>query len=69
LAIDARRDPRRGLGRCSGSEISWGSIRDAAVLGTQAEIDESHRPGTTTDDAVRLHAIETMARGGYWRTA
>ncbi len=33
-------------------------------LVTQAEIDEGHRPGTTTDDATRLTELETGGAGG-----
>jgi transposase len=63
LAVDARRDPAtrtRALQRI-GEQLGVNpeTLRNWV---TQAEIDESHRAGTTTDDAARLAELEKENR-------
>jgi transposase len=63
LAVDARRDPatRTGALRRIGDQLGINpeTLRNWV---TQAEIDEGHRPGTTTDDATRLAELEREVR-------
>src|SRR2546423_4561018 len=63
LAVDARRDPatRAGALRRIGEQLGINpeTLRNWV---TQAEIDEGHRPGTTTDDAQRLAELERENR-------
>jgi len=63
LAVDARRDPvtRAGALRRIGEQLGINpeTLRNWV---TQAEIDEGHRPGTTTDDATRLADLERENR-------
>jgi len=63
LAVDARRDPvtRAGALRRIGDQLGINpeTLRNWV---TQAEIDEGHRPGTTTDDATRLVELERENR-------
>jgi len=63
LAVDARRDPitRSGALRLIGEQLGINpeTLRNWA---TQAEIDEGHRPGTSTDDATRLAELEREVR-------
>src|SRR3954469_23077208 len=59
LAVDARRDPatRTGALKRIGEQLGINpeTLRNWVI---QAEIDEGHRPGTTTDDATRLAELE-----------
>ncbi|MCZ2811986.1 transposase [Modestobacter sp. VKM Ac-2979] len=61
LAVDARRDPatRSGALKRIGDQLGTNpeTLRNWV---TQAEIDEGHRPGTTTDDATRLAERENQ---------
>jgi transposase len=54
MAVDARRDPatRSGALKRIGEQLGINpeTLRNGVL---QAEIDEGHRPGTTTDDATR----------------
>ena len=63
LAVDARRDPatRAGALRRIGEQLGINpeTLRNWV---TQAEIDEGHRLGTTTDDAQRLAELERENR-------
>ena len=63
LAVDARRGPatRTGALRRIGEQLGINpeTLRNWV---TQAEIDEGHRPGTTTDDAARLAELEREVR-------
>ncbi|HEY0541141.1 MAG TPA: IS3 family transposase [Actinoallomurus sp.] len=63
LAVDARRDPatRTGALKRIGAQlgINAETLRNWVI---QAEIDEGHRPGTTTDDATRLAELEREVR-------
>src|SRR5215210_8855384 len=63
LAVDARRDPatRSGALKRIGEQlgINAETLRNWVI---QAEIDEGHRPGTTTDDATRLAELEREVR-------
>jgi transposase len=63
LAVEARRDPvtRSGALRRIGEQLGINpeTLRNWV---TQAEIDEGHRPGTTTDDAARLAKLERENR-------
>jgi len=63
MAVDARRDPvtRAGALRRIGEQLGINpeTLRNWV---TQAEIDEGHRPGTTTDDATRLAELERENR-------
>jgi transposase len=63
LAVDARRDPvtRAGALRRIGEQLGINpeTLRNWVI---QAEIDEGHRPGTTTDDATRLAELEREVR-------
>jgi transposase len=63
LAVDARRDPvtRAGALRRVGEQLGINpeTLRNWV---TQAEIDQGHRPGTTTDDATRLAELERENR-------
>src|SRR3954465_1782352 len=63
LAVDARRDPaaRTGALKRIGEQLGINpeTLRNWVV---QAEIDEGHRPGTTTDDATRLAEVEREVR-------
>ena len=63
LAVDARRDPatRTGALRRIGDQLGINPETLRNWL-TQAEIDEGHRPGTTTDDATRLAELEREVR-------
>lgn len=59
MAVDARRDPatKSGTFRRVGEQLGINpeTLRNWVV---QAEIDEGHRPGTTTGDAERLAELE-----------
>ncbi|MCW2697881.1 MAG: Transposase [Modestobacter sp.] len=63
LAVEARRDPvtRSGALRRIGEQLGINpeTLRNWV---TQAEIDEGHRPGTTTVDATRLAELEREVR-------
>src|SRR4051794_30623342 len=63
LAVDARRDPatRAGALKRIGEQLGINpeTLRN---WGIQAEIDEGHRPGTTTDDAAGLAELEREVR-------
>src|SRR4028118_829137 len=63
MAGDARRDPaaRPGALRRIGEQLGINpeTLRNWVV---QAEVDEGHRPGTTTDDAARLAELERENR-------
>ena len=63
LAVDARRDPvtRAGALKRIGEQLGINPqmLRNWVI---QAEIDEGHRPGTTTDDATRLAELEREVR-------
>ena len=63
MAVEARRDPatRPGaLARVAGQlGINPETLRNWVI---QAEIDEGHRPGTTTEDATRLAELERENR-------
>jgi transposase len=63
LAVDARRDPatRAGALKRIGEQLGINpeTLRNWVI---QAEIDEGHRPGTTTDDATRLAELERENR-------
>ncbi|WP_244522791.1 IS3 family transposase [Geodermatophilus africanus] len=63
LAVDARRDPatRTGALKRIGEQLGINpeTLRNWVI---QAEIDEGHRPGTTTDDATRLAELERENR-------
>jgi transposase len=63
LAVDARRDPvtRTGALRRIGGQLGINpeTLRNWV---TQAEIDQGHRPGTTTDDAQRPAELERENR-------
>src|SRR5215212_1536127 len=62
-AVDARRDPatRTGALKRTGEQLGINpeTLRNWVI---QAEIDEGHRPGTTTDDATRLAELERENR-------
>ena len=59
MAVDLRRDPATRVGalRRVGEQlgISPETLRNWV---TQAEVDEGHRPGTTTDGAKRVAELE-----------
>ena len=63
MAVDARRDPatRAGALKRIGEQLGINpeTLRNWVI---QAEIDEGHRPGTTTDDATRLAELERDVR-------
>jgi transposase-like protein len=63
MAVDARRDPATRPGALTrvGKQLGINpeTLRNWV---TQAEIDEGHRPGTTTDDATRLAELEREVR-------
>jgi transposase-like protein len=63
LAVDARRDPatRAGALKRIGEQLGINpeTLRNWVI---QAEIDEGHRPGTTSDDATRLAELERENR-------
>jgi transposase len=63
LAVEARRDPATRIGALKriGEQlrINAETLRNWVI---QAEIDEGHRPGTTTDDATRLAELERENR-------
>ena len=63
LAVDAWRDPatRTGALKRIGQQLGINpeTLRNRVI---QAEIDEGHRPGTTTDDATRLAELERDVR-------
>lgn len=63
MAVDARRDPaaRPGAVRRVGEQLG---INPETLRGwvNQAEIDDGHRPGTTTTDALRLVELERENR-------
>jgi transposase len=63
MAVDARRDPatRPGALAWVGKQLGINpeTLRNWA---TQAEIDQGHRPGTTSDDAARLAELEREVR-------
>jgi transposase len=63
LAVDARRDPATRPGALARIEKQLG-INPETLCNwvTQAEIDEGHRPGTTTDDETRLAELEREVR-------
>ena len=63
LAVEARRDPATRPGALAriGEQLGINpeTLRNWVL---QAEIDEGHRPGTTTDDATRLAELERENR-------
>ena len=63
MAVDARRDPatRAGALRRIGEQLGVNpeTLRNWV---TQAEIDEGHRPGVTTEDAARIADLEREVR-------
>jgi transposase-like protein len=63
LAVDPRRDPatRTGALKRIGDQLGIDpeTLRNWVI---RAEIDEGHRPGTTTDDATRLAELEREVR-------
>ncbi|SMY05364.1 Transposase [Brevibacterium antiquum CNRZ 918] len=63
MAVDARQDPatKSGTFRRVGEQLGINpeTLRNWVV---QAEIDEGHRPGTTTSDAERLAELEKEVR-------
>ena len=63
MAVDLRRDPatRSGALRRVGEQLGINpeTLRNWVI---QAEIDEGHRPGTTTDDATGLAELEREVR-------
>ena len=63
LAVDARRDPatRSGALKRIGEQLGINpeTLRNWVI---QAEIDDGHRPGTTTDDVTRLAELEREVR-------
>src|SRR5215210_8858820 len=63
LAVDARRDPatRMGALRRIGDQLGVNpeTLRNWV---TQAEVDEGHRPGVTTEDAQRIADLEREVR-------
>src|SRR3954449_8577095 len=63
MAVDARRDPatRAGALKRIGEQLGINpeTLRNWVI---QAEIDEGHRPGTTTDDVTRLADLERENR-------
>jgi transposase len=63
MAVDARRDPatRTGALRRIGGQLGVNpeTLRNWV---TQAEIDEGHRPGVTTEDAARIADLEREVR-------
>src|SRR5215217_3973629 len=63
LAVDARRDPatRTGALKQIGEQLGINpeTLRNWLI---QAEVDEGHRTGTTTDDATRLAELERENR-------
>jgi|SRR4051794_20256396 transposase len=63
MAVDARRDPATWTGALKriGEQrgINPETLRNWVI---QAEIDEGHRPGTTTDDATGLAELEREVR-------
>ena len=63
MAVDARRDPatRAGALKRIGEQLGI-NPETLRIWVIQAEIDEGHRPGTTTDDATRLAELEREVR-------
>ena len=63
MAVEARRDPatRTAALKRIGEQLGINpeTLRNWVI---QAEIDEGHRPGTTTDDATRLAELEREVR-------
>ncbi len=63
MAVDARREPatRSGALKRIGEQLGINpeTLRNWVI---QAEIEEGHRPGTTTDDATRLAELEREVR-------
>ena len=63
MAVEARRDPATRPGALArvGKQLGINpeTLRNWVI---QAEIDEGHRPGTTTDDATRLAELEREVR-------
>ena len=63
MAVEARQDPATRVGalRRIGEQLGINpeTLRNWVI---QAEIDEGHRPGTTTDDATRLAELERENR-------
>src|SRR3954471_4793236 len=63
MAVEARRDPatRTGALKRIGQQlgINAETLRNWVL---QAEVDQGHRPGTTTDDATRLADLERENR-------
>jgi len=63
MVVEARRDPvtRPAACRRIGEQLGINpeTLRNWVL---QAEIDEGHRPGTTTDDATRLSELERENR-------
>ena len=63
MAVDLRRDPatRTGALRRIGDQLGINpeTLRNWV---TQAEIDEGHRPGVTTEDAARIADLEREVR-------
>ena len=63
MAVDLRRDPgtKQGALQRVGEQlgINPDTLRNWVQ---QAEVDEGHRPGTTTDDATRLAELERENR-------
>ncbi len=63
LAVDARRDPatRTGALKRIGEQLGINAEKLRNWV-TQAEVDEGHRPGTTTTDARRIAELERENR-------
>lgn len=63
LAVDARRDPatRSGALRRIGEQLGINpeTLRNWVI---QAEVDEGHRPGVTSEDARRIAELEREVR-------
>ena len=63
MAVEARRDPATKPGALAriGEQLGINpeTLRNWVL---QAEIDEGHRPGTTTDEATRLAELEREVR-------
>lgn len=63
LALDARRDPATSRGSMARIADQLGVHREALRTWVQrAEVDAGHRPGTTTDDASKIAALEREVR-------
>ena len=63
LALDARSDPAMSRGSMARIADQLGIHREALRTWVQrAEVDARRRPGTTTDDASRIAALEREVR-------